>query len=431
MGRTVLCNPLVEEKLVEICSQGPGTGLVVGSVVDDKYYGVFLAETPQEEEGAEKKSNMLDVGWMVEHAKQVIRLLPGGLTVLGFYVFSTEDIFEKQDGKLRKLISSVVSLDSDVPEEMVVIVDTKTAKILDTKASAFKNIDMKMVGKPVEFVRADTSVVLDIPVALTSDEKDLGKDVAPGVEKFSNMLKNCIFVFDNQMLGEKHVVGKAVEVEKKKGKGKHKNDDAHDSSDVDDCASQEIINVELLFTESLQPEDVVTRSTKVRLKFAGKISSRSYLAPGATVKMAKQAVKSDLLRSLRSRLAMHCDTMQEQDSEEDEETKVVHEPPRRVFVSVGDPFTQGVAISDYLYPGEGLEDCVNNVKEIFGWEVVEDNIEDDVEIVASPREVKPPASPSAEDKAREARKSKVSLGVVVSLGMAVISAGIAYLSLSD
>jgi hypothetical protein len=430
MGRTILCNPLLEEKLVEICSQGPGTGLVVGSVVDDKYYGVFLAETPKEEEGEEKKSPTLDVGWMVEHAKQVIRLLPGGLTVLGFYVFSSEDIFEKQDGKLRKLVSSIVSLDSDVPEEMVVIVDTKTAKVLDAKASAFKNVDMKMAGKPVEFVRADTSVVLDIPVARTSDEKDLGKDVAPGVEKFSNMLKSCIFVFDNQMLGEKHVLGKALEVEKKKGKGKQKNDDAHDSSDVDDCASQEVINVELLFTESPHPEDVVAQSTKVRLKFAGKLSSRSYLAPGATVKMAKQAVKSDLLRSLKSRLAMHCDTM-EQESDEEEETKVVHEPPRRVFVSVGDPFTQGIAISDYLYPGEGLEDCVNNVKEIFGWEVVEDNIEDDVEIVASPREVKPPASPSAEDKAREARKGKVSLGVVVSLGMAVISAGIAYMSLSD
>ena len=54
-----------------------------------------------------------------------------------------------------------------------------------------------------------------------------------------------------------------------------------------------------------------------------------------------------------------------QDSEEEEETKVVHEPPRRVFVSVGDPLVQGVAVCDYLYPGEGLEDCVNNVKEIF------------------------------------------------------------------
>jgi len=428
MGRTILCNPLLEEKLTEICSQGPGTGLVVGSVVDDKYYGVFLAETPQEEEGAEKKSNTLDVGWMVEHARQVIRLLPGGLTVLGYYVFSSEDVFEKQDGKLRKLINSVGNLDSDVPQEMVVIVNTKTAKILDLKSSSFKSIDIKMTGKPIEYVRVDTSVVFDIPVALASDEKDLSKDVSPGVEKFSNMLKDCVFVFDNKMLGDKHVVGKALEVEKKKGKGKTKNEAVDEKSDEDDCASQEIITAELLFTESSSPTDVVAQESVVRLKFAGKISSRSYLAPGATVQMAKTAMKSDLLRSLRTRLAMHCDTMQD-NVEEEEETKVVHEPPRRVFVNVGDPLVQGVAVSDYLYPGEGLEDCVNNMKEIFGWEVVEDIIEDDVEIVASPREVKPPGSPG--EKSKVVSKSRVSMGVVVSLGMAAISVGLAYLSFSD
>jgi len=429
MGRTILCNPLVEGKLSELCALGPGTGLVVGSVVDDKYYGVFLAETPkEEEESTDKNPNKLDVGWMVEHARQVIRLLPGGLTVLGFYVFSNEDVFEKQDGKLRKLISSVGNIDSDVPQEMVVIVNTKTAKILDSKASAFKNIDLKMAGKAVDYVRVDTSVVFDIPVALTSDEKDLSKDVLPGVDKFADMLQNCVFVFDNKMLDDKYILGKALEVEKKKGKGKMKTETALEGTDEDDCASQEVLNAELLFTESLYPEDVVAQNTVIRLKFAGKLSSRSYLAPGTTVQMAKTAMKNDLLRSLRTRLSMHCDTMQDIVDEE-EETKVVHEPPRRVFVSVGDPLVQGVAVSDYLYPGEGLEDCVNNMKEIFGWEVVEDNIEDDVEIVASPREVRPPQSTS--DKPSEVTRGKVSLGVVVSLGMAVISAGLAYFSFSD
>jgi len=426
MGRTIHCDPVLEEKLAEICSKGPGTGVVVGSLVDDRYYGVFLAETPQDEERVEKNvNNSLDVGWMVEHAKQVIRLLPGGLTVIGFYIFNSEDIFEKQDGKIRKLISSVGNLDSDVPEEQIVIVNTKTAKVFDTKSSAFKNIDMKMFGKPIDFVRVDTSVVLDIPIALSSDENDLSKDVGPGVEKFAEMLKHSIFVFDNEMLSDKHVVGKSVEVEKKKGKGKNKND-AQDNSDLEDCSAQEILNVEILFTDSSCPEEVVPQSSLVRLKFAGKLSSRSYLAPGATVQLAKEAVKSDLMRSLRTRLAMHCDTMQET---EEEETKVVHEPPRRVFVGVGDVLVQGVAVCDYLYPGEGLEDCVNNIKEIFGWDVVEDSVEDDVEIVASPREVRPPVSPS--EKERQARKSRVPMGVVISFGMAVISAGLAYLSFSD
>ena len=175
----------------------------------------------------------------------------GGLTVLGYYIFSSEDVFEKQDGKLRKLINSVGNLDSDVPQEMVIIVNTKTAKILDQKSSSFKTIDIKMAGKPTEYVRIDTSVVFDIPVALTSDEKDLSKDVSPGIEKFSDMLKNCVFVFDNKMLGDNHVVGKALEVEKKKGKGKSKNEVVEEKSDEEDCASQEVIAAEILFTGNI------------------------------------------------------------------------------------------------------------------------------------------------------------------------------------
>ena len=81
---------------------------------------------------------------------------------------------------------------------------------------------------------------------------------------------------------------------------------------------------------------------------------------------------------------MHCDTIK-QDKEDgvEEEKLLVHEPPRRVFVTM-EPPELGITISDYLYPGEGSEDCINNIKELFGWEISEDNIEDDVVIVASP-----------------------------------------------
>ena len=57
-----------------------------------------------------------------------------------------------------------------------------------------------------------------------------------------------------------------------------------------------------------------------------------------------------------------------------------------MFVTVPD---SSVTVCDYLYPGEGAEDCVNNVREIFGWQLEEDSVEDDLEIVASPREARP------------------------------------------
>merc|ERR1719318_1470216 len=59
------------------------------------------------------------------------------------------------------------------------------------------------------------------------------------------------------------------------------------------------------------------------------------------------------------------------DSDSLQEDKVVAEPPRRLFVHL--PETS-VAVADYLL-GQGTEDCLANIKEVFGVEVAEDQIE--------------------------------------------------------
>ena len=173
------------------------------------------------------------------------------------------------------------------------------------------------------------------------------------------------------------------------------------------------------------PESVLSQQSAVRLKVAGKLCSRSYLAPGTSVLQAKQEIRRDLLRSLRTRFAMHCDTMQQEEGEE-EEKRIVHEPPRRVFVCL-DPPELGVAISDYLYPGEGAEDCISNIKELFGWNISEDNIEDDVEIVASPRDTRGPPPPVEPRK----RRGRIPLAAIASLGMAALAVGIAYFTIGE
>ena len=125
---------------------------------------------------------------------------------------------------------------------------------------------------------------------------------------------------------------------------------------------------------------------------------------------------------------MHCETVQ-QDKEDGVEPvkRIVHEPPRRVFVRLDD-CEEEITVSDYLYPGEGSEDCINNMKELFGWEISEDNIEDDVEIVASPRDtrVPPPGQPNT---LNQVKKKRVPLAAVASLGIAALAVGFAYFNL--
>ena len=85
MVKAIYYGPHFSEKLAEMCSNGCGNGLVLGSVNEDRMFGVCLVETPKEvaEDGSEadqdsvKKDQVLDVTWMLEHARQVYRLMPG------------------------------------------------------------------------------------------------------------------------------------------------------------------------------------------------------------------------------------------------------------------------------------------------------------------------------------------------------------------
>ena len=97
---------------------------------------------------------------------------------MGVFIFHNEDVFAKQDGKLRKLLTGISNLSESVSKEQIVFVSNNVAKILDAKTNSFKNIDLKPQEKPLEFVRLDASMILDIPVARTVEE-ELAADLAP------------------------------------------------------------------------------------------------------------------------------------------------------------------------------------------------------------------------------------------------------------
>ena len=69
-----------------------------------------------------------------------------------------------------------------------------------------------------------------------------------------------------------------------------------------------------MFADSLCPSSVETQQSAVRLKVAGKLSSRTYIPPGGQVTFAKDQLRLDLMRSLKTRFAMHCESV-EQDKE--------------------------------------------------------------------------------------------------------------------
>ena len=175
-------------------------------------------------------------------------IISGGITILGSFVFHTEDIFAKQDGKIRKLVGGISGLDESVPDNQVIIVSSNIAKSYETKSSSFKSVDMKPQDKPIQFVRADTSMILDLPVARPKEE-ELSQDLIPAVRKLEENLAGCIFVIGNKILPDDQQLGKPLEIDKKKGGSQRavkSQQESADSSELEDV--QEIVSVQLLVT---------------------------------------------------------------------------------------------------------------------------------------------------------------------------------------
>ena len=79
MVRSMHYGPHFSDSLKELSTKGFSTGLVLGSHLGDRAFAVCLVETPAEaSDGTEvEKTKNIDVSWMLEHARQVYRLLPG------------------------------------------------------------------------------------------------------------------------------------------------------------------------------------------------------------------------------------------------------------------------------------------------------------------------------------------------------------------
>ena len=78
---------------------GPGSrasGILAGTMVEDSAHVVFH-KTPEEEEVEQGTPCEVDVSWMAEHTKQVLRLLPDGLTVLGFLLAQPDNFLVAND----------------------------------------------------------------------------------------------------------------------------------------------------------------------------------------------------------------------------------------------------------------------------------------------------------------------------------------------
>jgi hypothetical protein len=156
------------------------TGVLIGAVVEAKANVYVLANTPTIPTEADhllaKLNYKLDEAstysdWILEHTRQISRLLPGGLAILGLYTFANEDSLLDPKGSsecLRCVQNILHAINGEVVRgdwllHLHVTPKPKSVvRVLDLKTDRFTVIELKQGPlMKLEEIRCRMNIVLD------------------------------------------------------------------------------------------------------------------------------------------------------------------------------------------------------------------------------------------------------------------------------
>ncbi|KAK9689617.1 hypothetical protein RND81_09G071500 [Saponaria officinalis] len=400
---------LVEERLAK-----SGTmveiGLVIGklSQVLDRGFVFDLVATPSNDAGQppcslvgnnddrnknkNKKSNnpssssssslVIDVDWVAEHARQVSRMMVGGIKVIGVYLWAPEAAFKNSTLLLSQTIKGVAGaapLSNYGSDERLLLhicysprrwTCRSCSLASNITSSSLRPCDFKM-GRVLNSLQAFKCIYkfdIRLPVfsEKNSDVNTLNDILRDGISIHAKELNSAIAMVD----------GDLVDV----------------NEDVP-CTSDDLHEVELLlpFVKDGSMEASSQNEVVGILVFCGTICTYSYLSAKEPVSQAVADIKEDITMGLRSRLDIISDEAERetaaasgdgsQSNSEMSNAKSLYtfflKPaskeiilpfPRRVFI----PWLAGLFVCDYLLPRETFEAVREHFKEMLSMEIPED-----------------------------------------------------------
>jgi hypothetical protein len=252
------------------------------------------------------------------------------LSAISFKVFfvDKEDVFQSNVGMAhcRKLLKTMSDRENKDQKELLIAHGNKgtgrwSFKVLSSSAStaAPKNADLAVEQESLRWHRLNGTFILDVPVVfdLARTTLLLAEKIEIAFKPLEKNLAKAVVLFDkrlrrpNELLNPSDGARKDAEGGKGKKKGKkHHNFDEDDHDDDDKTFVVEVLleeDVTLLGEGVL--DECVTETAHSRLRLGGRLAVCAFVPTGATVAEATYAVAADIMRSLRGRCEMHCDSL--------------------------------------------------------------------------------------------------------------------------
>ncbi|XP_041017267.1 protein odr-4 homolog isoform X4 [Juglans microcarpa x Juglans regia] len=341
------------------------------SVKDDKKKG-----TKSRSQATEVSSLFIDRDWVAEHARQVARMLVGGVRVVGIYIWVSSDAFKNSTIMLSQTIKGVAEAtplqETDREERLLIHICyspmrwtcrncTWTSNIT---SSSLRPCDFKMgrVLTSLQTFKCTYNFNLRLPICHES---------ASNVQTLSDVLRQGISHHAKELKDAKAIIDGNLVV-----------------SD-EPCKLDGVHEVELLlpFMKDSIAEECSRKDALGVLVLNGSVCSFAYLNSKEPISQAVSDIKMDIIMSLQSRLDIICDEAygdvgpKDDASSEASDGISTDKPvsqlvlhflrkecslpfPRRVFV----PWLGGTYICDYLQPSETLEVLKDHCVELMSME---------------------------------------------------------------
>lgn len=330
---------------------------------------------------SDSSSNLvIDKDWVAEHARQVSRMMVGGIKVVGIYVWASESAFKNSTMVLCQTVKGVAeaasTLEDDLDERLLIHICYSPRRWTCRNCTLSSNITSSSL-RPCDFKMGRVLTSLQTFKCLYNFDLRLPiyQEKTSKSETLVDVLYNGISNYVKELRGAKAVIDGNLVV----------NDEA--------CTTEGLHEVELLlpFMKDMYIEACSQKDVVGVVNFTGSLCSFSFLNSKEPISQAFADIKDDIIRSLRSRLDIICDEADEDPGPIDNGIKeagndlasekpvsqlVLHSLrkncnlslPRRVFV----PWLAGTYICDYLQPSETLEVLKDHCVELMSMEAPND-----------------------------------------------------------
>ncbi|XP_058120623.1 protein odr-4 homolog [Anopheles ziemanni] len=394
MGRSVLCESFVEEYLRNLSRKaGICIGLLVGQPSSGgKDYIVHANRVKHSDGQVDEVVDLLDVELeqISQHALVETRMLPGGMYVLGIFVIHTKNVFEDQ-----VLLNRI----------KLILLNMKAT--FDANPLLMGSCDELEKGEKLVFYYSSTGKQHSCKtVSLASSNPT----VRPCDWKFADSFTNW------------HALRTHFEIEDVWKLNRKNDTEQYDTeANLTECAKQlndQLVDAKILFDGAPKlsedtvegtltmkneksflvhiyqpsPTEFLDEKTNIEryngaLKFDGIISSEVYVQSRCTFGEVERFIKTDIVRSLMSRVQIHCDALVQADNTPLDKL-TLNELPRRIYFPLRTKTTGSfpVQFSDYLFPEEGKDSAPSQIGNVLDISLTARDIDATVELVPAVKE---------------------------------------------